>query len=404
MPKLNIGMVLDNEFTGDLRVENEVISLVKSGYNVFVFCFNFGNQQNIQDYHGASVIRINASKKFVKKMRALTNTLFNVYPFYWAYYLVSLIKKYQINVLHIHDLYMFGSGFITKKKLKNFPLIIVGDLHENYPEGLKHYRFSTTGLGKILISIPQWEKTEIEWINKLDYAITVIEEAVERYSSLGIRKDRFTVVPNYVNLSEFNSEGLDDKIVNKFKNSFVVSYIGAFDYHRGLESVIKSLQPVVNEITNFKLVLVGDGSNKQSLMQLADDLNVLDHISFEGWQPAAKLPSYIEASDVCLIPHLKTNHTDNTIPHKLFQYMFMKKPVIATNCIPIERILKETGAGLVYTSNNEIQLAENVLYLYKNSSARAEMSAKGHNAVIEKYNWEFSSKNLIDLYRKIESI
>ncbi|HET53696.1 MAG TPA: glycosyltransferase [Ignavibacteria bacterium] len=403
MPKLNVGMVLDNEFTNDLRVENEVISLVKAGYNVFIFCFNFGHQQNEQDFHGACVIRINASKKIIKKMRALTNTIFNIYPYYWSYYLVNLVKMYQINVLHIHDLYMFSSGFITKKKLKNYPLTIVGDLHENYPEGLKHYRFSTTGLGKLLISIPKWEKTEIEWIKKLDYAITVIEEAVERYSNLGIKKEKFTVVPNYVNLSEFNSHGLDEEIVNKFKNFFVVSYIGAFDYHRGLESVVKSIPYIVKEIPQIKFVLVGDGANKQSLIRLAEELNVSNYISFEGWQPAGKLPSYIEASDICLIPHLKTNHTDNTIPHKLFQYMFMKKPVIATNCNPIERIIRETEAGLVYSSNNEIQLAENIKYLFNNPSIRSEMSTKGHSAVIEKYNWEYSSKNLVDLYRKIES-
>jgi len=129
----------------------------------------------------------------------------------------------------------------------------------------------------------------------------------------------------------------------------------------------------------------------------------LDYISFEGWQPSYKLPSFIEASDICLIPHLKTKHTDNTIPHKLFQYIFMRKPVIATNCNPIERILKETEAGLVYPSNNEIQLAEKILYLYSNPSLRSEMAEKGHKAIIEKYNWESSSKNLIDLYKKIES-
>ena len=39
---MRIGMILDNEFTGDLRVENEVISLQKAGNKVFVLCLNFG--------------------------------------------------------------------------------------------------------------------------------------------------------------------------------------------------------------------------------------------------------------------------------------------------------------------------------------------------------------------------
>jgi hypothetical protein len=50
---MNIGMVLDNEFTGDLRVENEVQALRRGGFNVFVLCLNFGNKPSIEEYHGA---------------------------------------------------------------------------------------------------------------------------------------------------------------------------------------------------------------------------------------------------------------------------------------------------------------------------------------------------------------
>ena len=35
---MKIGMLLDNEFTGDLRVENEATSLVKAGHEVFILC------------------------------------------------------------------------------------------------------------------------------------------------------------------------------------------------------------------------------------------------------------------------------------------------------------------------------------------------------------------------------
>ena len=39
---LRIGMILDNEFSGDMRVENEVQALVNAGHEVFVFCINYG--------------------------------------------------------------------------------------------------------------------------------------------------------------------------------------------------------------------------------------------------------------------------------------------------------------------------------------------------------------------------
>ncbi len=76
---MNIGMILDNEFTGDMRVENEVISLSKAGYKVFVLCFNHGNKKAHEDFHGAHIIRIPLSKFRKNKMKGLVNTFIDPY-------------------------------------------------------------------------------------------------------------------------------------------------------------------------------------------------------------------------------------------------------------------------------------------------------------------------------------
>jgi len=232
--------------------------------------------------------------------------------------------------------------------------------------------------------------------------ITVIEEAVERYKSLGVPENKFSVVPNYVNLDTFLSDKIDESIIKKFQNNFSVTYVGGFDIHRVLEVAVKAVPFVIDKIENFKLVLVGTGRNFEDLVNLAKSLNVENHISFEGWQPVEKLSSYIAASSVCLIPHLKTKHTDNTIPHKLFQYMVFEKPVVASNCIPIERILINENAGLIYSANNSAELAESILTLYENPEQRKEMGKRGKEAVISKYNWKEASKKLISLYKSIK--
>ena len=395
-------MVLDNEFTGDLRVENEVQALQKSGFNVFVLCLNFGSKPELEDYHGAKIVRISQSKNKIKKLRALTNTVFNYYPAFWSKQIIKFVRKYKIHVLHIHDLYMFAAGFKAQDKL-DFRIPIVGDLHENYVEGLRHYRFSTTFPGNLLISIPKWEQTEIEWIKKLDYAVTVIEEAVERYNSIGIERDKFTVVSNYINLEEFNKFEVDEDIITEHSNKFTISYIGAFDLHRGLESVVRSLPLIQDKVPEVELLLVGAGQNAESLKSLAEELGVGGIIKFEGWQQPSLLPSYIKSSNICIIPHLKTVHTDNTIPHKLFQYMYLERPVISSNCTPIERIVNECKCGLIYESNNSEDLAQKVISLYNDDELRNSMGENGNREVLQKYNWKSTAENLIKLYRKIQT-
>ena len=54
---MRIGMILDNEFSGDLRVENEVTSLQNAGHQVFVLCLNYGRKKNYEEFNGAKIVR-----------------------------------------------------------------------------------------------------------------------------------------------------------------------------------------------------------------------------------------------------------------------------------------------------------------------------------------------------------
>lgn len=397
---MRIGMVLDNEFFGDMRVENEVISLQEAGYEVSLLCFDHNEKDHETSFHGATIVKIHLDKRWKNKMKGLTNFIFDPYTRYWGKKIKSFVEKYQIDVIHVHDLYLLGAALKANASLSN-KKIVVSDLHENYPAALKHYKFSNTFPGNVLISVPKWYKTEKKWTNQADYVITVIEEAVARYKKIGVSNIR--VVANYVYRNIFMAERSFDTMGGKFDNSFNALYVGGFDKHRGLESAIDAVPKIIQKIPNFKLILVGTGSNLNELKAQAKNYGVTDNISFEGWQKAEKLPSYINVSDICLIPHLKTEHTDHTIPHKLFQYMLLKKAVLSTNCNPLERIINETQSGSIYQSNDAEDFADKIISMHENEAQRKQMGLNGYKAVNEHYNWESTAKNLIALYEEIQS-
>jgi glycosyltransferase involved in cell wall biosynthesis len=218
---------------------------------------------------------------------------------------------------------------------------------------------------------------------------------------MGVSGENISVVANYVNSKIFLTPNINPQITQKFKNNFVVLYSGGFDLHRGLETLIKALPLVINRIPEIKLVLVGDGRNMNDLKELASKLKVSKFVSFEGWQPIDLFPSYISASHVDVIPHLKTVHTDNTIPHKLFHYMIFGKAVLVSDCDPLKRIVDETNTGMVFKSNNEKELASSLQYLYDHPNDVSQMGENGKTAVAEKYNWDSTAQNLIKLYSNI---
>jgi len=105
---------------------------------------------------------------------------------------------------------------------------------------------------------------------------------------------------------------------------------------------------------------------------------------------------------VCIIPHVSNEHTETTIPHKLFQYMYMRKPVVVSDCRPLQRIVMETNSGAVFKSGDEFDFARVILQLFENDLLRKQMGENGNRAVIGKYNWENSSRSLIGLYSNLE--
>lgn len=398
--KLHIGMILDNEFTGDMRVENEVQALQKAGYQVFVFCINHGNKLERENYHGAKIIRIKLSKFWKKKLNGLNNTIINIYPTWWKNKIIKLAKENNIDVLHVHDLWLLEGALLANKTLK---VKIVADLHENYVHALANYKWSTSFPGNLLVSQEKWKRKEIEWLKKVDDIIVVIEEAKTRVQELIGNKKSIHVVANYVNIDEFKAA--DKNYVNLLKDRFAenitLTYTGGFDLHRGLENLVEAIPIILKTFPNFLLVLVGSGSNENDLKELSIKLNIDKHITFEGWQKPEVLPAYIQASDACVIPHMKTEHTDKTIPHKLFQYMLYEKPVLTSNCEPLKRIVNETGSGEVFIQSDVSDIAQKVIEVLSDPNTMVTMGSNGREAVLNKYNWDETAKALVSLYNKI---
>ncbi|MBA7679022.1 hypothetical protein ES703_87303 [subsurface metagenome] len=104
-----------------------------------------------------------------------------------------------------------------------------------------------------------------------------------------------------------------------------------------MDTTIRSIAYLQDEGRKIHLLLVGpEEKERQRLCELAKVERVGDQVEIIKWQPFDKVPSYIKASDICLVPHQKNSHTDTTIPHKLFQYILMKKPIVSiqNDCCP----------------------------------------------------------------------
>ncbi len=394
---MRIGMILDKTFPPDPRVENEALTLIESGHKVFLFCLTYADEVN-EDYKGIKVKRCK-SNQITYKLSALAYDL-PLYSLLLKPKISDFIKKYKIEVLHIHDMRIAGSVFQLNKIYK-LPIIL--DLHDNYPEVMKDYPHLKKFPGKYLISPTKWLKKEQEFIENTTKVVSVSQEFVNLIKDrLKTNKEKVVLVPNSVRKSFYKEATIDKKLVNRFTNDFVLLYIGDTGLRRGLQTAIDAIPLLKKTIPNIRLVIVGKSSVDSVLKQQIQDLNIDKQVSFEGWKNEKLLGSYIKAANIGISPLFKSKQHDVAYANKLFQYMSFGLPVLVSNATAQMHLIKKTKTGLVHIEKNPIDFAEKVVLLFKNKNLYTKFGENATKFIENDFHWELTVKNLVKMYQEIE--
>ena len=394
---MRIGMILDKEFPPDPRVENEAISLINAGHEVFLFCLTYTNENPKETINGIFVRRYRTSN-LIYKLSALAYTI-PEYTFIMAKRIQHFLVENKIDTIHIHDMQIAAAVFKVNKKLK---LKTVLDLHENRPEIMKFYPHLQKFPGKYFIYPKIWKKKEEFFVKKVSSVIVVTEEAKqELIKRTNKSSENIIVVPNTVHKSYFEKATFNNEIIAKYKNYFVLLYVGDTGLRRGLLTAIESVNELKNTIKNIKLVIVGSNSSDEILKNKVAKLKLENYVNFEGWQSANLFPSYIKASSVCISPLYRNLHHDTTYANKLFQYMSFEKPLLVSDAIAQKNIVEKAKAGLVHEAENVKDFTSKVLELYSNKKLQDELGTNGKYFIENEFFWEKTSEQLIDCYKKL---
>jgi glycosyltransferase involved in cell wall biosynthesis len=391
---MRIGMILDAAFPPDPRVENEAVSLVKSGHQVYLFCLEYGDEKVSEIINGIQVKRYKSSK-FEYKLSALVYTI-PFYTFLMQKKIDQFITETKIEALHIHDIRIAQAVFNANKKF-NLPVVL--DLHDNMPEVMKLYPHLQKFPGKYIISPKKWKQKEEEFIKKATKVISVSPEFIETLQMrLPSEKEKFILVPNTIRASFFEEYTVNVSIIEKYKNKFVILYLGDTHVRRGLQTAISSVEKLKDKIPNIKLVIVGKNTTDVILKQQVEDLKLYDFVDFEGWQNVALFQSYILSSAVCISPLHRNLQHDVAYANKIFQYMSLGKSLLVSDAIAQKRLIERTNSGLVHQEKDVKDFSDKILKLFSDEKLRTELGENGKNFVRNEFSWEQTSKKLLLLY------
>ena len=389
------------DFPPDIRVEKEASALRRAGHQVTIVCSQLRSSSPRDEWEGCQVIRLPRLATVPRALNKL-RMLITFEDRQWSRALDAMAAAGTVDAFHVHDLPMAGTTLDVASR-HGLPAIM--DLHENWPAALKYYQLGGRAiyarlLGPLL-SPGRWEDYETRCCLRANRVLVVVAEAKDRLVANGVPAGKIEIVENTVDIEQFNSIPIDPAITGPYRGDFVISYIGGFGgEHRGLDTAIEAMPAILQQIPNARLLLVGRGTIKPKLDAMVAERSLQDRVTFVDWQPFDKVPSYIAASAVCLVPHQSNPHTEATSPHKLFQYMLLKKPVVVSSCRPLQRVIDETGGGAVFEAGRPDSLAQTIVSL-RDAAARDRLGEAGYRAVNDKYSWQVTSRTLLDVYRQL---
>jgi len=404
---MKVGIVLQSNYPFDIRVQKIAKTLVYAGFEVHILCLLGNKKQYFEIIDRIQIHRVNIPRRnYISKFWTVVNALTSIHPL-WLKVVDKFVETNKIDILHINGLPLANTALRMKKKYK---IKVIVDLRENYPAAFQIWNKWENNIikkivNKILFNYNRWTKYEKNACLKVDKIITVVEEMKERIMQMyRIPDEKIIVVTNTEELKFIKESKVDKNIMERYKSRFIISYIGGFGPHRGLDTAIEGMTYIKKEIPNSLLLLVGEGSKdvENKLKKMIVKFNLKKEIEFVGWQSFDKVFTYMHISNLGIIPHNKNEHTNNTIPYKLFQYMMVGKPVVVSSCKPLKRIVEKLKSGLVFEAGNPRSFGEKVIELYKKPELAIKYGKNGKEATLKgKWNWKNTSKTLVDFYKSI---
>lgn len=203
----------------------------------------------------------------------------------------------------------------------------------------------------------QFEKRTIKGADK----IFVINKGLKDYAvEMGGDINKMSIIPAGVDLEKFNPQIDGSSIRKKYgikKDDILLFFMGWIYNFSGMKEVAESLSITDNE--NIKLMIVGEGDLYKPLLKMKSENNLNEKLILTGKIPFEEIPKHISAADICLLPAYKNETMMNIVPIKIYEYMAMGKPVIATN---LPGIQKEFGLnnGINYIENSSGALEKSI--------------------------------------------
>jgi L-malate glycosyltransferase len=292
--------------------------------------------------------------------------------------LVDTVKLFGIDLLHVHYAIPHAyAGYMAKKMLEE--------------EGI-HLPMITTlhGTDITLVGKHPFYKTAVNFsINQSDVVTSVSENLKKRTLQLFDIRKEIEVVPNFIDKNKYSTSFTDcQRSIMAEDHEKIITHISNFRQVKHIPDVIHIFNKIQQRIP-AKLVMVGEGPEKENAEFLCEQLGIMDKVHFLG--NSNEIDRILCFSDLFLLPS-KTE----SFGLAALEAMINRVPVISTNAGGIPEVNKQGITGFLSEVGDVDDMAKNALKILEDDKILEEF--KENAAVVAK---EFDILKVLPLYEEI---
>lgn len=299
-------------------------------------------------------------------LKKFKNAKFQIIPylFFNLFHGISLIKKYQIDIIFCQ--WVIPSGFIglLLKKITKKPVIVSAQGAEFYlPKNKIFSHFLKYVLRNIDLLLPvslHMKKLAYNYSKKIK-CMEVLPNAVDT--------EKFKPLTN----NKFHFSGIEPK----FKKILTVRRLVP---EKRVDLLIKSFHKLLKYNTNLQLIIAGDGPERDNLIKLAKKLEISNKVLFLGFISHNKLNSLYNIADVYVL----TSEQEG-LSLSLLEALATTVPVISTNIVGNLEIIIHKETGLLFEPGNVDQLVNNLKYVLDNPDKAEIIGKNARKYIISNY-------------------
>lgn len=303
--------------------------------------------------------------------------------------LSRIIKNEKIDLIYERYAFFMSAGVRAAKK-HSIPFI----LEVNEISGIKRQR------DQIMVNVAG--NIERRIFKSADAIITVSSYLKSEISKRGGLRDNLYIMPNAIDLKSFDP-GISSDVRGRYDllDKTVIGFVGHFVKWDRLDRLVSIFARLLKAHPSAYLLLVGDACCKPDRLSLEKqiaDLCIADNVKITGKVSRDRVPEYINAMDICVIPHSNSFGS----PLVMFEFMAMGKTVVAPNIAPVTDVIVDGENGILFDMHDEEALFNALSSLIGNKSQRLRLGEAAQSSVAKSHTWDKNAERIIEIYYNLD--